>query len=118
MDSILTSIKKLLGIGADYTHFDTDIIIHINSVFLDLAQIGIGPKEGYAIEDETDEWSDFLPDGFKLEAVKTLMYLKVKLIFDPPLSTAVIEAMNRQIDRLEWRLNVAVDLGEEESQNV
>lgn len=117
MDSILTSIKKLLGIDKDYDHFDTDIIIHINSAFLDLAQIGVGPEEGFSIEDDTDTWDDFIPNNPKLEAVKTLMYLKVKLIFDPPLSSAVIEAMNRQIDRLEWRLSVAVDPGEEEIQN-
>ena len=117
MDSILTSIKKLLGIDKAYNHFDNDIIIHINSVFLDLAQIGVGPEEGFSIEDDLDTWDDFIPNNPKLEAVKTLMYLKVKLIFDPPLSSTVIEAMNRQIDRLEWRLSVAVDPGEEETQN-
>ena len=117
MDSILTSIKKLLGIEENYTHFDTDITIHINSVFLDLNQIGVGPKEGYSIEDKQDLWDDFIPNSPKLEAVKSFMYLKVKLLFDPPQSSALIESMNRQIDKLEWRLNVEVDPGEEENQN-
>lgn len=110
MESILTSIKKLLGITEEYTHFDTDIIVHINSVFATLNQLGVGPAEGYEIEDSVDAWGDFLGDKEKLlNTVKTYTYLKVKLLFDPPLSSAVIEAMNRQIAELEWRITATTD---------
>lgn len=109
MDSILTSIKKLLGISEEYEHFDPDIIMHINSVFMILTQLGVGPPEGFAIEDETSLWTDFIPETPKLEAVKTYIHLKVKLLFDPPLSSAVIESTNRILSELEWRLNVAVE---------
>ena len=109
MESILTSIKKLLGIEEEYTQFDNDIIMHINSVFLNLTQLGVGPAEGFLIEDDTATWEDFIGDSNQLQAVKSYMYLKVKLLFDPPLSSSVIESMNRMIAELEWRFNVAVD---------
>ena len=109
MESILTSIKKLLGITEEYDQFDPDIIMHINSVFMILTQLGVGPSEGFSIEDDTAVWTDFIQDVKKLESVKTYIYLKVKLAFDPPLSSAVIESMNRLIDELEWRLNVAAE---------
>lgn len=109
MESILTSIKKLLGIEEEYTQFDADIIMHINTVFLNLTQLGVGPSEGFLIEDDTAIWEDFIGDSSLLQAVKTYMYLKVKLLFDPPLSSSVTESMNRMIAELEWRLNVAVD---------
>ena len=109
MESILTSIKKLLGIEEEYTQFDADIIMHINTVFLNLTQLGVGPSEGFLIEDGTAIWDDFIGDSSQLQAVKTYMYLKVKLLFDPPLSSSVTESMNRMIAELEWRLNVAVD---------
>ena len=109
MESILTSIKKLLGIEEEYTQFDADIIMHINTVFLNLTQLGVGPSEGFLIEDDTAIWEDFIGDSSQLQAVKTYMYLKVKLLFDPPLSSSVAESMNRMIAELEWRLNVAVD---------
>ena len=107
--SILTSIKKMLGIAEDYTEFDEDIITHINSVFLNLTQLGVGPEEGFMIEDDTAAWEDFIDDSIQLQAVKTYMYLKVKLLFDPPLSSSVTESFTRMIAELEWRLNVAVD---------
>ena len=107
--SILTSIKKMLGVAEDYTEFDEDIITHINSVFLNLTQLGVGPEEGFMIEDNTAVWEDFIDDSIKLQAVKTYMYLKVKLLFDPPLSSSVTESFTRTIAELEWRLNVAVD---------
>lgn len=107
--SILTSIKKMLGVAEDYTEFDEDIITHINSVFLNLTQLGVGPEEGFMIEDDTAVWEDFIDDSIKLQAVKTYMYLKVKLLFDPPLSSSVTESFTRMIAELEWRLNVAVD---------
>ena len=107
--SILTSIKKLLGVAEDYYEFDEDIMTHINSVFLNLTQLGVGPEEGFMIEDNTAEWEDFINDSVQLQAVKTYVYLKVKLLFDPPLSSSVTESINRMIAELEWRLNAAVD---------
>lgn len=109
MESILTSIKKLLGIGEDYTHFDADIIMHINSVFAVLTQLGVGPSEGFSIEDDLATWSEFLPDDPRLNTVKSYMYMKVKLLFDPPTGSAHMEAMNRVISEFEWRLNVAAE---------
>lgn len=109
MESILTSIKKLLGITEDYTHFDNDIIMHINSVFMVLTQLGVGPSEGFIIEDDKMYWEDFIEDPMTLQAVKSYMYLKVKLLFDPPTSSAVMESTNRMISEYEWRLNVAAE---------
>ena len=109
MESILTSIKKLLGITENYEHFDADLIMHINSVFLNLTQLGVGPAEGFMIEDDSAYWTDFIEDAVQLQAVKSYIYLKVRLLFDPPTSSAVIESMNRMIAEYEWRLNVAVD---------
>lgn len=109
MESILTSVKKVLGVSEDYTQFDEDIIMHINSVLLNLTQLGVGPDEGFSIEDDTTGWTDFISDKIQLQAVKSYMYLKVKLLFDPPLSSAVIESTNRMIAELEWRLNVATE---------
>lgn len=109
MESILTSIKKLLGIAEEYTHFDPDIIMHINSVFMILTQLGVGPSEGFIIEDDTATWMDFVSDNTKIESIKSYIYLKVKLLFDPPVNSAVIEATNRMINEFEWRLNVAAE---------
>lgn len=111
MESILTSIKKLLGIPKDYTQFDDDIIMHINSVLLNLTQLGVGPEKGFSIEDDSAEWTDFvdIENNAQLHAIKTYIYLKVKLLFDPPLSSSVTDAMNNQIAELEWRLNAAVE---------
>ena len=106
MVSILNSIKKLLGITEEYDHFDVDIIMHINSAFMVLTQLGVGPAGGFTIEDDLSVWSDFLPvNDPKFEAVKTYIYLKVRIVFDPPTSAAVLSAMERQITELEWRLN-------------
>ena len=107
MESILTSIKKLLGIDELYTHFDADLVMHINSVLMILTQMGVGPSEGFTIEDDSTTWNEFIPDLKNFEAVKTYIHLKVKLIFDPPTSSAVIESMNRMISELEWRLYAA-----------
>lgn len=112
MESILTSIKKLLGIAEEYDHFDPDIIMHINSVFMILTQLGVGPASGFRIEGEDATWNDYLDDNLLLESVKTYIALKVRLIFDPPQSSAAIESMNRLISELEWRINVTVDPGE------
>ena len=108
-DSILTSIKKLLGITEEYEHFDQDIIIHINSVFMILNQLGVGPSNGFSITDKTAVWSDFISDGANLESVKSYIYLKVRLLFDPPTTSAVMESMNRTISELEFRLNVSAE---------
>lgn len=111
MDSILTSIKKLLGISEEYVQFDDDIIMHINTAFLNLHQLGVGPTEGFSISDNTAVWEDFVEIDSKLplNAVKSYVYLKVKLLFDPPLSSAVVESTNRMISELEWRLCVAAE---------
>lgn len=109
MESILTSIKKMLGPSGDYTHFDPDIIMHINSVFMVLRQIGIGPKEGFFIEDDSACWSDFSDDLLTVHTVKTYIYLKVKLVFDPPQSATHMKALEQSIAEHEWRLNVEVD---------
>ena len=117
MESILTSIKKLLGIAEEYTQFDNDIIMHINSVFMTLTQLGVGPSEGFSIEDDSAYWSDFIPDFNKLQAVKTYIYLKVRLVFDPTsLGSATLAAYERQIQELEWRLNVGAE--SEENKNL
>lgn len=109
MDSILTSIKKLLGITEEYVQFDSDLIMHINSVLAILTQIGVGPVEGFSIEDKTTKWTDFIQADLRIQNVKSYVYLKVKLLFDPPLSSAVIESTNKLISELEWRISVSVD---------
>lgn len=108
-DSILTTVKKLLGISDEYEHFDLDIIMHINSALSVLSQLGVGSKDGFVIDDASQTWADFLHDDPRLNFVKSYVYLKVKLVFDPPLSSAVLDAMNRQISELEWRINAEVD---------
>ena len=109
MESILNSIKKVLGIAEDQDHFDADIIMHINSVFSVLTQLGVGPIEGFSIEDDLSTWSDFVEDDRKIQLVKSYMCLKVKLLFDPPLSSAVIASMERVASEFEWRLNTIVE---------
>lgn len=109
MESILTSIKKLLGIDEEYEVFDPDIVMHINAVFMTLTQLGLGPPEGFVIADKESKWTDFIADVRKHQAIKTYIYLKVRLLFDPPTSSAVMEAMNRTISECEWRLNVGAE---------
>lgn len=106
-DSILISVKKLLGIDPDYHAFDADLILHINSVFFIMAQMGIGQK--FVIYDESDSWSAYLEGRDDLEAVKSYMYAKVRQMFDPPVG-AVAEALNNTVKELEWRLFSATDL--------
>lgn len=108
-DSILDSIKKILGMPPDYDAFDTDLVIHINSVFGILAQLGVGPEGGFSISDNTTLWKAYLGDSKDLEMVKSYMALKVRLVFDPPTIGAVMDAMKEQIREFEWRLNVQVD---------
>lgn len=104
--SILTSTKKVLGISAEYTAFDEDIIMHINTVFSTLNQIGLGPAEGFQIVDDTAVWSDFLAGDIRLNNVKSYMFMRVKLMFDPPSTSYLITSMQNQINQLEWRLSI------------
>jgi hypothetical protein len=108
-DSILTSTKKILGIEADYTAFDFDIITHINSAFATLTQLGVGPEDGFMIEDATPTWDAFLGTDPRLNPVKQYVYLRVRAVFDPPQSSYAVEAMKEQIREHEWRLNVHME---------
>ena len=115
-ESILTSIKKLLGIPEEHEHFDADIIMHINSVFMILSQLGVGPIEGFKISDKSTTWDEYMQDSTNIESVKSYVYYKVKLLFDPPTGSAVMESINRIISELEWRLNVEVETATTQSQ--
>lgn len=106
MDSILDSTKKILGLDPEYDVFDVDIISHINSAFFTLNQLGVGPAEGFMITDNTTPWTWFSEGLSNLNAVKTYVYLRVRLLFDPPQTSFAISAMEKQIQELEWRLNV------------
>jgi hypothetical protein len=103
--SILTSTKKILGIAADYTVFDLDIITHINTAFSTLTQLGVGPANGFMIQDDSAEWSEFITDDLQYNAVKSYVFLRVRALFDPPSTSYLISATERQIQELEWRLN-------------
>lgn len=109
-EKILSSIKKLLGLSDGVTVFDTDIVIHINTVFANLAQMGVGPQDaegkniGFRISTGEETWGDFTANDILIENVKTYVYIKVKMVFDPPTSNALIDAYNAQAKELEWRL--------------
>ena len=109
MESILTSIKKLLGIEADDASFDQEMIMHINSVFMILNQLGLGPVKGFSISDSTKVWTDFVLERKDLESIKSYIYLRVRLLFDPPQNSFLVESIKKQCDEFEWRLNVQVD---------
>ena len=109
-DSILNTIKKMLGLDADYTPFDTDIIIHINSALMILRQLGIGPTKGFSITGADELWSDCIEDNIALEGLKAYVYLRVKSVFDPPVSSVAMDAMQKQMDEYAWRMNAEVDL--------
>ena len=109
MDSILTSVKKIIGISEEDESFDTDLIMHINSVLMILNQLGVGPEDGFSITDKSAVWTDVIGDNKFIEAVKTFVGLKVRLIFDPPTSSAVLDSINKTISELEWRINVMVE---------
>lgn len=109
-ESILTTIKKLLGLDESYEAFDTDIIVAINTAIMALTQIGIGPSGGFRIEDVGATWRDFLgSDTIDLEAAKSYIFIKARLMFDPPSSSVVVEAYNKAAAECEWRLNVQRD---------
>jgi hypothetical protein len=103
-ESILLTIKKVLGLSTDLDSFDFDLIVHINSVFMILNQLGIGPAEPFSVVDNTTSWNDFIGEGTMLALVKSYMYLKVKLLFDPPTISYLIDSANRQIEEFEQRL--------------
>lgn len=111
MESILTSIKKLLGPGENDTQFDTDIIIYINSAIMRLNQLGIGPPGGYSIKDKENVWSELIGTRKDLDAVKSYIYLKVRLIFDPPQSGFLVDAIKSQIAELDSTLNIQAEGG-------
>lgn len=116
MDSILNSIKKSLGLAWDYDEFDDELIMHINSVFLTLNQLGAGPKKVYSIKDATSVWSEFDEGNVDLEAVKTFIFLNVRLIFDPPANSFVVDSYKKMIDELQWRICSQMDQGREASE--
>lgn len=105
-ESILDSTKKMLGIAPDYTVFDQDIILNINSVLSTLDQLGIGPEGGYSIVSSADTWDEFIGADKRLNNVKLYVYLSVRLVFDPPTSSFVLTALKEQIEELKWRINV------------
>lgn len=108
-ESILISVKRSVGIIPECKDFDLELIMHINTVLTILTQIGVGPSSGFSITGEGEKWTDFVTDMKKLHSIKSYVGLKVRLIFDPPTSSAVIESFNRLINELEWRINVTVD---------
>jgi len=107
--SILGNIKKVLGFDLEDESFDADIIMHLNSTFSTLNQLGVGPEYGFEIQDATPTWSDYLDTSSNLNMVKSYMYLKVRLAFDPPQNSFGINAIKDQIVEYEWRLTVQVD---------
>ena len=116
MESILTSVKKLLGIAEGYDHFDQDIIMHINSVFMILTQLGVGPSEGFIIMDDCATWDDFITNNRILrEVVKAYTGTKVRLQFDPPTSSSLANALNKMVSEYEWRINILAEMGSSES---
>lgn len=109
MESILTSIKKLLGIQENYTHFDSDLVICINSVLAILTQLGVGPATGFSILDESATWEEFIGLDSRLEMIKSFIHLRVRLLFDPPQNASLADAIDRMAKELEWRIQVAAD---------
>ena len=109
MDSVLLSVKKMIGIPKDYDAFDTDIILNINTVFDGLNQMGVGPEEGFSISDDSTEWSEFLTFDRNSEMVKTYMYLKVRMLFDPPTNASLANVYQEQLKEYEWRLLIFAD---------
>lgn len=107
--SILTSVKKILGMTEAYTAFDEDVIMHINATFSVLTQLGVGPVSGFMLETGLETWSDFVVPDLQLNLVKTYLYLRVRMLFDPPTTSFLLEAMNKQISEYEWRLGVMRD---------
>ena len=108
-ESIFKTIKQLLGPDADYDVFDQDVLIFINTAIATLTQLGVGPSEGFRVTGESETWSDFIGDRKDIDSVKSYIYMKVRLAFDPPTSGTVSTAYEEACKEYEWRLNVAVD---------
>ena len=108
-ESILIEIKKMLGLDSDYTAFDTDLIILINTAFLGLIQCGLSISSNFSVTGDSEKWKDFLPNDNCYLAVKTYVFLSVKLIFDPPSSSFVLDAYNKQLEELRWRIGLQSD---------
>ena len=115
IESILISIRKQVGLEENCEDFDSDLIMYINSAFMDLKQLGVGPNDGYVIQDVSEVWEDFINTDENpelktlLSAVKTFIYLKVRLTFDPPQGAAVLEHMNKMLNETEWRINLEAE---------
>lgn len=105
-DSILDSTKQRLGIEREYHEYDLDVMSAINSAFYSLRQLGVGPESGFTISGSDDVWSSFLEDPSELAEVQTYIYLKVRLLFDPPTNSFLVQSIEKQISEMEWRLNV------------
>lgn len=108
-ESILITIKKKLGLGKDYDAFDTDVITNINTSLMILGQLGVGPSTGFRITGANETWSDFINDRIDLEGVKDFIYMKARIVFDPPASSSALQALKEEVKELEFRLNVQVD---------
>lgn len=111
-ESILNEVKKLVNVAADYEHFDTDILIHTNSAFSRLYQLGVGPKKPFILVDETQTWDEFFEGKEHIQNAKTYIVLYVRMMFDTPQSGGMISVYEKEINKLEWLLNVAVDPSE------
>lgn len=109
--SILTTTKKALGLPEDYTAFDPELVMHINSALATLNQIGVGPQQGFMIEDAAATWEEFIGVDPRRNNVKQLVYLKVRLVFDPPGTSFLLTAFQEQIQQLEWRVLVTEESG-------
>lgn len=108
-DSILNTVKKMLGIDSSYTHFDPDVICHINTALSQLNQLGVGPAAGYAITGSDETWANFMGTDPRLNMVKSYVFMRVRYLFDPPVSSAAAEAIKQQLDEFGWRIQVAAD---------
>lgn len=111
-DSILTSTKKILNIAEADESFDLDVLTHINTVFNDLVDLGVGPEAGFIVEDASRTWSEYFVDDALLARIKTYVYLRVRLLFDPPTTSYAISAMEKQVEKLEWRINTRREMTE------
>lgn len=107
MSSILNDVKKMLNLDSDYHEFDLDVITHINGSFAKLSQIGV--RDNFSIEDETTQWTEYLPDGDALSLVKQYLYASVRMTFDPPQTSYILSAIEKLVEQYEWRLNVMCD---------
>lgn len=105
-ESILKTIKQLIGCPDGFEQFDLDLTIHINSAFAILTQLGVGPKEGYRITGPDNVWSEFEEDAQKSSLIKDYVYIKTRLLFDPPTSSALMDSLKEQLKEMEWRLYI------------